>query len=160
MIFKNPIRLIDTAGFGDTRGPKYDERITIDIKNLFESSEIENLNAVCLIFKSSENRSTDRLQMVMNKLFSLFGKDIKNNIILIFTFCDNFKEIKALTTLKDKKGPFYQILGEVDKLPYFGFNNMAYFTSDKESVEKIYENNTKNFGRLLKYIFSLKRISL
>ena len=160
MIFKNPIRLIDTAGFGDTRGPKYDERITIDIKNLFESSEIENLNAVCLIFKSSENRSTDRLQMVMNKLFSLFGKDIKNNIILIFTFCDNFKEINALTTLKDKKGPFYQILGEVDKLPYFGFNNMAYFTSDKESVEKIYENNTKNFGRLLKYIFSLKRISL
>lgn len=37
---------------------------------------------------------------------------------------------------------------------------MADFTSDKENVKKIYENNTKNFRRLLKYIFSLKRISL
>ena len=46
MLFKNPIRLIDTAGFGDTRGAKYDEKITEDIKNLFEGSEIENLNAV------------------------------------------------------------------------------------------------------------------
>lgn len=42
----------------------------------------------------------------------------------------------------------------------FGFNNLAYFTSDKEMFEKAYQNNTKNFGRLLKHIFSLKRISL
>lgn len=160
MLFKNPIRLIDTAGFGDTRGPKYDEKITEDIRNLFEGAEIENLNAVCLIFKANQTRSTDRLKQVMNKLFSLFGNEIKNNIIIIFTFADNFKQIEALNTLKDKKGPFYQILGDVDKLPYFAFNNMAYFTDDRESFEKIYENNTKNFGSLLKYIFSLKRISL
>lgn len=83
-LFKNPIRLIDTAGFGDTRGPEYDEKITEDIRNLFEGSEIETLNAVCLIFKANQTRSTDRLKMVMNKLFSLFGKEIKNNIIIIF----------------------------------------------------------------------------
>ena len=45
-------------------------------------------------------------------------------------------------------------------MPYFAFNNMAYFTSDRDEVEKIYENNKKNFGSLLKKIFSLKRISL
>ena len=159
-LFKNPIRLIDTAGFGDTRGPKYDEKITEDIRNLFEGSEIETLNAVCLIFKANQTRSTDRLKMVMNKLFSLFGNEIKNNIIIIFTFADNFKKIEAVNTLKDKKGPFYEILGDIEKIPYFAFNNMAYFTSDRDEVEKIYENNTKNFGSLLKYIFSLKRISL
>ena len=76
-LFKNPIRLIDTAGFGDTRGPEYDEKITEDIRNLFEGSEIETLNAVCLIFKANQTRSTDRLKMVMNKLFSLFGNEIK-----------------------------------------------------------------------------------
>lgn len=160
MLFKNPIRLIDTAGFGDTRGPKYDEKITVDIKDLFEKTDIENLNAVCLIFKSTETRNHERLQMVMSKLFSLFGKEIKNNIVLIFTFCDNFKQINALDILKSKTGPFYDILGDVSKLPYFAFNNMAYFTNDKESVEKIYENNTKNFGSLLKYIFTLKSVSL
>jgi len=159
-LFNNAIRIIDTAGFGDTRGPKYDEKITVDIQTLFEGSEIENLNAVCLIFKATNTRSTDRLKMVMNKLFSLFGKEIKNNIIIIFTFCDSFKDIKGVSVLKDKNGPFYEILGDIDNLPYFGFNNLAYFTNDKESFEKAYENNTKSFGSLLKYIFSLKRISL
>jgi len=159
-LFKNPIRLIDTAGFGDTRGPEYNEKITEDIRNLFEGSEIETLNAVCLIFKANQTRSTDRLKMVMNKLFSLFGNEIKNNIIIIFTFADNFKKIEAVNTLKDKNGPFFEILGDIEKIPYFAFNNMAYFTSDRDEVEKIYENNTKNFGSLLKKIFSLKRISL
>lgn len=95
-LFKNLIRLIDTAGFGDTRGPEYNEKITEDIRNLFEGSEIETLNAVCLIFKANQTRSTDRLKMVMNKLFSLFGNEIKNNIIIIFTFADNFKKIEAV----------------------------------------------------------------
>ena len=159
-LFNNPIRLIDTAGFGDTRGPKMDEKITEDIKNLFEGSEIETLNAVCLIFKAAQTRSTPRLKMVMEKLFSLFGKEIKNNIVIIFTFCDDFKNIQGVNVLKDETGPFKEILGDIEKLPYFGFNNTAYFTSDIESVEKIYENNTKSFGALLKYIFQLKRISL
>ena len=160
IVFNNPIRLIDTAGFGDTRGPQYDEKITQDIQTLFESSEIENLNAICLIFKASETRAHDRAKAVLNKLFSLFGKDIKNNIIIIFTFVDDFNQIPALKTLKDKSSPFEQILGDIDKLPHFGFNNLAYFTNDRESFNKAYDNNTKNFAKLLKYIFNLKRISL
>ena len=160
MVFNNPIRLIDTAGFGDTRGPQYDEKITVDIQNLFNGSEIENLNAVCLIFKANQTRATDRLEAIMNKLFSLFGKEIKNNIIIIFTFADNFKNIEGVKTLKNKDGIFYKILGNIDDLPFFAFNSIAYFSGDKDQYEKIYENNTKNFGSLLKYIFSLKRISL
>ena len=113
-----------------------------------------------IIFKAAETRATDRLEMVLNKLFSLFGKEIKNNIVIIFTFCDNFNNIEVVKVLKNKDGPFYKILGDIDKLPWFGFNNSAYFTSDRKTVEAIYENNTKNFGSLLKYIFSLKRISL
>lgn len=160
ILFDNPIRLIDTAGFGDTRGPKMDEKITEDIQKLFESSEIENLNAVCLIFKANETRAHDRAKAVLNKLFSLFGQEIRNNIIIIFTFADDFNDIPALITLKDKTSPFHQILGDIENLPYFPFNNKAYFTDNKEGFKKIYQNNTKNFGILLKYIFSLKRISL
>ena len=160
VVFNNPIRLIDTAGFGDTRGPQYDEKITVDIQNLFNGSEIENLNAVCLIFKANQTRATERLELIMNKLFSLFGKEIKNNIIIIFTFADNFKNIEGVNTLKNKDGIFYKILGNIDQLPFFAFNSIAYFSGEKDLFKKIYENNTKNFGSLLKYIFSLNRISL
>jgi septin family protein len=77
MLYNNPIRLIDTPGFGDTRGESYDERIFDDIKNLFESSKIDTLHAICIIFKGNETRSHDRTKSILNKLFSLFGKDLK-----------------------------------------------------------------------------------
>ena len=60
MLYNNPIRLIDTPGFGDTRGESYDEGIIDDIKNLFESSKIDTLHAICIIFKGNETRSHDR----------------------------------------------------------------------------------------------------
>ena len=73
-LFNNPIRLIDTAGFYDTRGPKHDEKIIVEIKNLFESSEIENLNAICLFFKASSERTTYRLKMGMENYYLYLEK--------------------------------------------------------------------------------------
>ena len=63
ILYDNPIRIVDTAGYGDTRNDEnhsYDEKITKDIQTLFESSVIENLNAICLIFKASETRVHER----------------------------------------------------------------------------------------------------
>jgi len=143
MLYNNPIRLIDTAGFGDTRGESFDEQITKDIQKLFESSEIENLNAICMIFKATETRAHDRAKKVIKKLFSLFGEEIKNNIIIIFTFADDFNDIPALMTLKDNTSPFAKILGDIENLPYFAFNNKAYFSSDRKKYTETYENNIK-----------------
>ena len=131
--------IIDTAGFGDTRRPQYDEKITVDIQNLFNGSEIENLNVVCLIFKANQTRAAKRLELIMNKLFSLFGKEIRNNIIIIFTFADNFKNIEGVNTFKNKDVSFYKILGNIDQIPFFVFNSIAYFSGEKNLFEKIYK---------------------
>ena len=160
MLYNNPIRLIDTPGFGDTRGETYDEKIIDDIKELFGSNNIDNLHAICIIFKGSETRSHDRTKSILNKLFSLFGKDLKNNIIIVFTFTPDINNILALTTLKDESSPFFDILGNIDNLNYFAFENEAYFSNNKEHYEASFENNTLNFARLLKCIFKLKPISL
>lgn len=159
-LYNNPIRLIDTAGFGDNRDEWYDEKITKDIQKLFESSEIENLNAICLIFRASETRAHDRAKKVIKKLFSLFGEEIKNNIIIIFTFADDFNNIPALKTLKDKTSPFAKILDDIENLPDFAFNNKAYFSPHRNQFSGTYENNTKNFDNLLQKIFELRHISL
>ena len=108
--FNNPLRLIDTDGFGDVRGEKYDKKIMEDIQNLF-TNEIESLHAICLMFKASETRAHDRAKLLLDKLFSLFGEEIKNNIVIIFTFVDDFDDIPALVTLTDEKSPFINILG-------------------------------------------------
>ena len=72
-LYDNPLRIIDTTGFGDTRGIEYDNKIIKDIYNLLENSTIYNIKLICLLFKASETRVTDRLTYIMNKLFSLFS---------------------------------------------------------------------------------------
>ena len=159
--YENPIRIIDTAGFGDTRGKEYDEKISDDIRKMFESSNIESLNAVCLIFKGTETRSHERTKDIFDKLFSLFGKDIRNNIIIIFTFANSSTDaMTAITTLKDKSSPFYQIMGDIEQMPHFFFNNIAYFSDERENYYNAFEQNILSFSKLFNCIRILKRISL
>jgi len=160
VLFDNPIRLIDTAGFGDTRGKEFDEKITKDIQKLFENWNLKNLNAICIIFKASDTRCHERSKDILDKLFSLFGEDIKKNIIIIFTFADSYTNIPALTALKNKDAPFYKILGDIEDIPYFAFNNQAYFSNERDTFKIPFEKNQINFGKLIKYIFSLRSITL
>jgi GTP-binding protein EngB required for normal cell division len=157
--FNNPIRLIDTPGFGDVRGEEYDKNITKYINDLF-TNQIETLHSIVLIFKATETRAHDRTKKVLDKLFSLFGEEIKKNLVIVFTFVDDFNDITAFRTLTDEKSPFFNILGNIKDLPYFMFNNKAYFTKDIDNFSNIYDNNTMNFGKLLKHVFNLKKISL
>lgn len=69
----------------------------------------------------------------------------------------NTNTITAFRTLTDEKSPFFNILGNIKDLPYFMFNNKAYFTKDIDNFSNIYDNNTMNFGRLLKHVFNLKK---
>ena len=159
-LYNNPIRLIDTAGFGDTRGELYDDKILRDLWEFLVSSKIDFLRAICLIFKATDTRAHDRAKSIFYKLLSLFSKEIKPNIIIIFTFADSFLDFPALKMLKDESSAFSKVLGNIDNLPYFSFNNRAYFTNDREYFYKVYENNTNSFSKFFEYISTLKNVSL
>ena len=126
--------------------------------NLFQNSEIENINAICFFFKANQGRI--RYWWYISKILSLFKKEIINNIVFIFTFTDNFKDIPCLKEIKYKDGLFAQMFKDINDVPYFAFDNSAYFNDDKEFVKKIYENNTNNFRNFLLYVSSLNRVSL
>ena len=161
-VSKDPIRLIDTAGFGDTRGEEYDKKITDDIKELF-TKKIDYLNAVCIIFKATETRAHDRAKQILDKLFLLFEKGIKDNIIIIFTFVDDFDNVEnlpAFKTLNDEKSPFRNILGPIENLPHFEFNNLAYSTNNVKQFSIVFDKCRTNFDKLIKKAFNLKRFSL
>lgn len=160
ILYNNPIRLIDTSGFGDTRGCKYDQKIIKDMQNLFKTSKLEKLNAVCLFFKASETRSHERFKNILEKVFSILGKELKKNIIIIFTFADSFDDLPIINTLKDKTSPFSRNLGNIDDFPYFAFNNKAFFSKDINSFGNSYQNNIDNFKNFFKYISNLRPISL
>lgn len=121
--------------------------------------KIDKLNANYIIFKSSVTRCHERAKNILDKLFSLFGEVIKNNIIIIFKFADSFTNFPALTSLKNKGGPFYKILGNIKDIPYFVLNNYAYFSNERHTFKITYQKNQTNLGELIKYIFSLRNIA-
>ena len=58
------VNIIDTPGFGDTRGPKWDEKIFKMIAGLLMS--IESLDYVLLVVKSSDNRLDEQEKYIYN----------------------------------------------------------------------------------------------
>ena len=48
----------------------------------------------------------------------------------------------------------------IENIPHFTFNNLAYFSDDRDYFRIQYEKNKINFGNFCKYILSLKSISL
>ena len=163
-IYKNPIRIIDTPGYGDIRNNSHyssDEQITNDIKDFLEGSTINSINAICLIMKATENRLHFRVKYFLDKLLSLFGKDVMRNIVIIFTHVLSIGEIKALEVINSSDSPFIKYMGSLDNCKYFSFDSRVYFTSDDISgLEMQFNNNVKNFDEFFKYIFGLQRISL
>ena len=157
--FMNPIRIIDTQGFGYINGINNDKKIIENIKNLLQGPEINSINAICMFFAASVTRLIN-YKNIINQYISLFDKEIRNNIIIIFTFTSGLEYISALEILKDKHNYLSQILGGIEKYPYFKFDNKNYFRGDMNHDNLIHESNKKNFRHLLKYIISLKRVSL
>ena len=84
----NPsIVIIDTPGFGDTRGIKQDIAITKQISDFFIDS-LSEINALCFVCQSANARLTTNQKYVFNSIFNLFGDDVKENFICMLTFCD------------------------------------------------------------------------
>ncbi|KAL3855330.1 hypothetical protein ACJMK2_014546 [Sinanodonta woodiana] len=101
------LNIIDTPGFGDTRGITRDQEIVDQIRELFTTPPpqgIQTLDAVCEIFDS---------------VLSIFGNDISKNIFVLITFADG-NEPPVKMALEAAHVPFQKT---------FKFNNSALFVS-------------------------------
>ncbi|KAI9345486.1 hypothetical protein DFJ73DRAFT_796982 [Zopfochytrium polystomum] len=122
-ILDRKVVIIDTPGFGDTRGLAYDSRTLTLLKKLFASSDLEmsTLTAVCLVIKSSETVLSATLKYQISQVSSLFGKDLGARLTPLLTFCDGSKP-PAIAALKKAD------VCEINKT--FSFNNSAFFEPD------------------------------
>ncbi|XP_047012483.1 uncharacterized protein LOC108268227 isoform X2 [Ictalurus punctatus] len=120
----NPICLtiIDTPGYGDTRGAEYDKQISENLYKLFHNDTgVKEIDAVCLVVKASVNQLSDRLQYVFNAVLSVFGKDIKDNIVIFVTHSDGMPPDDALNTIKKAGVPCRK--NKENEPEHFLFNN-------------------------------------
>ncbi|XP_034534344.1 septin-1-like [Notolabrus celidotus] len=116
------LTIIDTPGYGDTRGAEEDDRISQRMLDVFRSKDgVREMNVICLVMKSTENRLSDRLMYIFDSVVSLFGKDMENNIISLITHSDMMTPTNVLQALE---AAHIKCAKDEDNQPvHFMFNN-------------------------------------
>jgi len=125
------VRIIDTPGFGDSRGIQHDENIVKQFEKLF-TEELEELDYILLVVKGTMTRWTPPARYVYDRVQQVFGKDARDRFILMCTFADGATP-NVLSVLENK----------LHWEEVFTFNNSALYTPAGTTWSK--KNNTKFF---------------
>uniref|UniRef100_W5LW23 AIG1-type G domain-containing protein n=1 Tax=Lepisosteus oculatus TaxID=7918 RepID=W5LW23_LEPOC len=144
------LTVIDTPGFGDTRGLSRDKLITEQVKRFFTSpGSVDHIDAVCFVVQASLARLTSIQQYVFDSILSIFRKDIAENILV--TFVDG-KDIPVLGGIEAAGLPCRK--NQKGKATHFEFNNSSGGLrengneEDENKLEKIvWTNNVKQLKR-------------
>lgn len=156
------ITIIDTPGFGDTRGKEFDKEIFKMINNLF-TNFIDIIDAVCLIANATLYRLTESEKYIMRSIVSIFGNDIAENFILMLTHCD-VGTPGILHSLLNKESIFYNNIYpyiKYDKNWYLKFNNMpAFFKDTSENLTEAWNMGMISFKLFIEKLAQLQPKSL
>ncbi|XP_073488613.1 uncharacterized protein [Aquarana catesbeiana] len=121
------ITIIDTPGFGDTRGINHDEKIMRKIREFFHKCKFTEIAAVCFVVKSSSARLTPTQKYIYDNILFIFGNDIKENIVFFTTFGD-FQEPTVLSAIMEADLPCAK--SEDGKPVYFSVNNSMVYANN------------------------------
>ena len=77
------MKVIDTPGFGDSRGLEQDKK---NVEKIIDALRDEDyINCVCLVINGRQARMTTSLKYVLSEISTILPREIFNNIIVVFT---------------------------------------------------------------------------
>lgn len=117
---QHTVTIIDTPGFGDTRGIQRDDETVAKLHQLFKGQGrcgLDSLDAVAFVVQSSLARLDHAQRYIFDSVLKMFGKDIVDNIIIVATFADA-GDPQVLHAIKEDQIPDKNICK---------FNNSALF---------------------------------
>ncbi|KAK3090164.1 hypothetical protein FSP39_009640, partial [Pinctada imbricata] len=154
------LNVIDTPGFGDTRGLERDQMVVDQIRELFSAKGEQGvvfIDAVCFLIKAPDARLTAVQKYIFHSIMSLFGNDIEQNICTMITFADG-DDPPVLAALEEAQLPFGK---------WFPFNNSGLFANNKvnENVRMsltpmFWEMGLKSFSGFFKQLENMETKSL
>ncbi|XP_037531029.1 uncharacterized protein si:ch73-170d6.2 [Nematolebias whitei] len=122
------LTIVDTPGFGDTRGIERDGEIIEQLRSLFSSQNgVSEIDAVCFVAQAALARLTSTQKYVFDSILSIFGKDVAENIRIMVTFADGqLPPVLEGINASDVPCP------KTNGLPvHFKFNNSALYADNK-----------------------------
>ena len=132
----NPLIIIDSQGYGDTRGHAKDLEINKAFEYVF-SNIIDHINIVCLTMNARDNRLDPLTKYIYSSVTALFADDISDNFIVLATFANPFK-LKdpdiIHSILQSEDGKFLQIKNESKKIWWYTFDSLKIFENDNDKL--------------------------
>ena len=128
-----PLTVIDTPGFGDTRGITRDKEIVDQIQTFFSKAEeygIDHLDGVGIVLQAPTTRLTQTQQHIFDSILSIFGDNVSSKIILMTTFTDT-EDPPVLNAVKAANIPYESV---------FKFNNSSLFTKPTSRSTELFWN--------------------
>ncbi|XP_006810214.1 uncharacterized protein LOC102794974 [Neolamprologus brichardi] len=152
------LTIIDTPGFGDTRGIEHDANVSQQLLDLFRLEDgIHEVHAVGLVMKATDNRLSERLIYIFNSVMSLFGKDVEKNIVALITHSGGRRPKNALKALEVAN--IKCATNEKNKPAHFLFDNCqdeARAENELEELEHSYDVTQKGIKQLMCFIAELE----
>ena len=141
-----PLIIIDSQGYGDTRGTLYDQKINDAFKYVF-SNVIDHINAVAFISKSNNNRIDILTKYIFSCVTCLFSEDISENFIILATYAND----DALTSGPDfvesiqTHDDFLKIQKRMDKNWWYAFDSKCILRKKETDLSKYSYKSMLNF---------------
>ena len=138
-----PLIIIDSQGYGDTRG--YDK--DLEINNAFEfvfSNVIDHINCICFIANSTQNRIDIGTKYIYSCVTALFAEDVTDNFIILATHAnkDSMKKPAFVETIVED-ADFLKI--KTDKKWWYAFDSKCILDNDLDKLTKYSYKELKDF---------------
>ncbi|XP_035609528.1 uncharacterized protein LOC118369171 [Oncorhynchus keta] len=158
--------IIDTPGYGDTRGIQEDQLISEKLLEMFRSTNgIHQIDAVGLVVKATENRLNDRQKYIFDAVLSIFG--MEKNIVTLITHSDGRPPKNALEAITRANVPCAK--NDRNQPVHFAFNNCQceVFDEDDEDCEEYvssqktsWDKGAKSMDKFLNYKIEPKSVKM
>ncbi|CAF3323142.1 unnamed protein product [Rotaria socialis] len=162
--YQTELRIIDTPGFGDTRGSEQDD---MNMQHILEYiNNLTHINAICFLLKPNSTKLNIFFLSCLTQLFSLLDSNALNNIIFCFTSArstfytpgDTAPLLKKmLTSLSIGSVPFkkentFCFDSEAFRYLVARQNKIQFDNNEKQEYEMSWKTSVSESKRLVDYI--------
>ena len=101
------VTVVDTPGFEDTGGLERDKETVKQLKEFFslkDGNGIDHLDAIGFVTPAPCVRLTPAQHYAYTSVLNIFGEDVKSNIFVMITFCDNHEPL-AIAAIQEAQIP-------------------------------------------------------
>lgn len=137
-----PIIILDSQGFGDTRGKAFDDMV-IEAFSFIFTQVIDHINAVSFIVKSTDARLDINIQYIFNQVTGLFSEDISINFFALATHATNkdMKSEPAMIKTLESNDKFKPIKEKMQKKWYYSLDSLSIMEKEITKMSNFSYNN-------------------